>query len=185
MRLFAAVELGAEALLALRTAVARVRKAAPDQSGLRWLDSSGWHLTLQFFGEVDAARVATLSEACTAAAGTSAPFTLTLAGLGAFPRPERARVVWVGVQRGATELEALARALWAHTGDLGFEPEARVFRPHVTLARARKPARVIELLDAHPPAAIDSVVAGITLFRSHLDRSGARYEALHHAPLSG
>src|SRR5262249_61451644 len=57
-------------------------------------------------------------------------------GLGAFPAARIARVIWAGVVDGAS-LAALASDVEAALSTLGFSPEARAFRPHVTLGRVR------------------------------------------------
>lgn len=61
------------------------------------------------------------------------------------------------------------------------EPEPRPFWPHLTLARLRKGARW-RPLEGRPDLA-PFEAAAVTLYRSHLSRSGARYEALHRCPL--
>ena len=63
-----------------------------------------------------------------------------------------------------------------------YEPEAREFRPHATVARLRPDARVA---GAKCPARRPSTFYGeaVTLYRSHLRREGARYEPLARLPL--
>jgi RNA 2',3'-cyclic 3'-phosphodiesterase len=85
------------------------------------------------------------------------------------------------------DLGQLAAACQRACEPLGFVPEKRPFRGHVTLARVRSPrgfgplARIIE------SAADDDfgawVVAEVVLYRSHLRRTGAVYEALERVPL--
>jgi len=84
------------------------------------------------------------------------------------------------------ELAAMQERLLAALVDGGWhEPEPRPYLPHVTVARVRRgdgwrpPA-------APPEAPVDLVFdgCGLTLYRSHLDPGGARYEALTRAPLA-
>jgi 2'-5' RNA ligase len=60
---------------------------------------------------------------------------------------------------------------------LGWEPEPRPFRPHVTVARVRRGARprIRDLPDA-PQASFAG--EAVVLYRSHLGGGPARYEAL-------
>ncbi len=78
----------------------------------------------------------------------------------------------------------LAGRIESAARELGFAPEDRPFRAHLTLARAQRGTRA-----GVPP---DSVTAGplevgvdcLTLFRSELLRDGARYTALERFPLT-
>ena len=63
--------------------------------------------------------------------------------------------------------------------------DARPFRPHVTVARARRPVRV--RADAMGVPSLDNEVGveGVTLFRSHLGSPHPRYEAIARLGLQG
>ncbi|MBI3079105.1 MAG: RNA 2',3'-cyclic phosphodiesterase, partial [Deltaproteobacteria bacterium] len=98
---------------------------------IRWVRPENLHLTLQFLGEVPEAKVAAVGTAVEEVAHRADPFVVDLARLGAFPTLGAPRVVWVGVERGAEEAEALARALGRALRPLGFKPEDRAFRPHL------------------------------------------------------
>ena len=56
------------------------------------------HVTVKFFGEVDAVRLSALDTALARAAAAAAPCELTLAGTGAFPAAQNPRVLWLGIQ---------------------------------------------------------------------------------------
>ncbi len=119
------------------------------------------HLTLRFLGEVDVDREDALTAAIAEAAAQTLPFDLWLEGVGAFPSPDRPRVVWVGVTIGATEVVALAERLSRALARVGFPPERARFVPHVTWFRVRSAAqrrRALALLSgAEPPPAPRSV----------------------------
>jgi 2'-5' RNA ligase len=88
------------------------------------------------------------------------------------------------LERGAAALAALAADVATACRPLGFEPDARPFRPHLTIARLRRPAAVGDVLDRIelPPLRFDA--RELVLYRSHLSQQGARYEALARLPLS-
>lgn len=89
-----------------------------------------YHLTLAFLGGVPAAR---LDEIRAAAAGVrAAPFELLLDCHGHWPGP---RVAWLGCRRPPEAADALAQALWAALEPVGFRPDKRPFRPHLTVLR--------------------------------------------------
>ena len=178
-RCFVAVPIGERLRdeLAVATSAWQAEEDAPD---LRWADPAGWHITLAFLGSTDPVAVAGITERLAAAAATHGPLVVDGGALGAFPRPGAARVLWYGI--GADpRLTALA-------ADVGVElgvGDARPLRPHLTLARARDRdgTDLRGWLDGrmapHGAIAVDELV----LYRSHLGRGPARYEAVARVPL--
>lgn len=104
---------------------------APSASELRWSEPEGWHVTLQFLGQVNEERVTCILEKLKTVRAAAVP--IRMEGLGFF---ERAGVFWAGI--GLTpELLALQQFVTAAMQNCGFEPEARAYNPHITLARTR------------------------------------------------
>ena len=184
MRLFVAVNLPAAEQGRIRDATERLRDTALP---FRWIAPEALHLTLSFLGEVAEQRMDELMTALGAVAIRHNPFAIRLAGIGAFPGLRRPRVLWLGV----ADDGSLAR-LQSHTAaalePLGFPREQRAYSPHLTLARARSEARpgaFGTLAAAAEGVTHESVVEvnSIDLMRSHLGRSGARYEKIAGAVL--
>lgn len=137
MRLFTALVPPARALEAVRTAVDGGRRTAP---GLRWAPEAEWHITLVFLGEVGEERVPDLADALGDAAAAHGPLSLAVRGWGAFPVPERASVLWAGVDGDTGALGDLVRDLREAAGSCGVRVERRPYTPHLTVARS-SPAR--------------------------------------------
>ncbi len=94
--------------------------------GVRWVRPEGLHLTLHFFGAVPAEARPRIEAALAASVVGHEPFELELAGLGAFPSPARARVVWVGAAGpGVERLVRLQRAVAEAVAAAGFPSEGR------------------------------------------------------------
>lgn len=146
------------------------------------------HLTLRFLGEVDPARNEAIAARLGTVAQAASSFVLRLEGVGAFPSPERPRVVWVGVSLGRTELVELARRVRvALEEEVGPTPEE--FVPHLTLFRVRSPAdrlAAAELLSGRRPAPPPREVAvkDLLLVESVLGREGATHRTLASFPLA-
>jgi RNA 2',3'-cyclic 3'-phosphodiesterase len=112
---------------------------------LRWVEPAHLHLTLHFLGNISTAMVAEAVAAAEETAGPETAFSITFAGLGAFPSAASARVVWVGVTDGADRLTALAARLGAALRGRRFTLEDRPFAAHLTLARVRGTGRPPDL----------------------------------------
>lgn len=138
---------------------------------------ANWHLTLRFLGQTSAEQHRRLADALRGAALGPA-FELAFGGLGAFPRPARATVLWVGVREGADAVKALAARMEAAARAAGFAPEEKPFSPHLTLSRLRDPADLRGAITAAPPFGERMRVEEVVLFRSHLGGGPPRYEAV-------
>lgn len=187
MRCFVAIDLPADVRGALGAAGDDLRVVAP-RADVRWVGAAALHLTLKFLGEVPEERVAAIRDSLAAIAAATRQMTLTCAGLGVFPGPSRPRVVWAGITDGLRELGSLAAAVERAVEPLGFAPERRPFRGHVTLGRVRSPrgcGPLARAIDARGTRYGTWKVAHVVLYRSHLRRTGSVYEPLATLPLGG
>ncbi|TIC82566.1 RNA 2',3'-cyclic phosphodiesterase [Nocardioides sp. GY 10127] len=193
MRLFAALVPPPEALAHLEAFVEPRREAAA-AAGLRLADPSGRHVTLAFYGEVDAGprgsadeRAESLADAVADAAARRRPPCLSLAGGGAFPDPAAAQVLWAGLAGAPDDLAELGRLATGcrhAAARAGTRVEGRAFRPHLTLARRRHPGHVddwVRLLDGYAGPSWSPDV--VTLLASVPTGHGRRYEPVADAPL--
>lgn len=176
MRLFIAVDLTAEQKQALEALQLLIKSYLP---GMRWVRPEGFHLTLFFFGETGSDKIAQINLAMHKAASSMPPFKLSLAGSGVFPSPLNAKVIWMGVDEGEKELKSLKSALDLHLTETGFEPDKRLFSPHLTLARTRFPLAgnyINRFLKEENNFKTDSsLVTDLTLYESRLTQQGALY----------
>jgi 2'-5' RNA ligase len=137
--------------------------------GVRPVDPAAWHVTLRFLGSVPPAA---LPELLTVVADLHGhPLEVIVTGFVGLPRWAAARVI-----AGAIAEDAGLRA-WAEQVaacvHVRFGPGDHAFRPHVTVARSRRPIRFrAQALAA--PVAIRLEPPG--LYRSRVGQDGARYE---------
>ena len=184
MRLFLAINLPREVRGEVSAATAALKSAAPE---LAWVDERLLHFTLKFLGETPEERVPEIQAMLAGVAGRHRELVMTLGGVGAFPNFRRARVVWLGVAE-EPRLELVHHDLEASGERLGFEIEARPFRPHLTLARVKQ-APGEERMRALARAAkqtdyrTDFIVRSIDLMASTLSSSGPEYTTLISAAL--
>ena len=144
---------------------------------------ANWHITLRFLGKMDqAAYEVMLSKLDEAELGPA--FPLSFSGFGAFPRPRKATVLWLGIGEGSDVLNDLAGTVEAAVVEAGFMPEERPFHPHLTLSRVRPPQDVRELIESMATVPLKQVVDEITVFESHLGGGPAVYVPLERFALS-
>jgi 2'-5' RNA ligase len=135
---------------------------------------------------MDPDRVPPLLAALESVAARTPVFTLSLAGLGAFPSPAHAQVLWAGVTDGTPELERIAREIDEAFAALGVPREERSFSPHVTLARLGRRARPRSIEAQLGNAAGISgtqTVSELLLFESRPGPDGQQHLRLGAAPL--
>jgi 2'-5' RNA ligase len=182
-RCFVAVPAPPDLRLALEDAVAGWRReaGAPD---LRWADPAGWHLTLAFLGQTDAAQIPALAATLDEVVAAAVPFTISTGRLGAFPRPGAALSAWLGIEDLDGHLRDLAAAVQAAVLD---PDRRRPLRAHLTLgrSRARRGEPLAGWLESRSFPAMPIGVSEVVLYRSHLGRGPARYERLAAAALGG
>ena len=172
LRLFVALDLPAPAVAAL----AAFRDLAADPAIWRPLPEANFHVTLAFLGhrpEGDADIVAAMLEGL----DDRPPPALAL-GAGLLLPARRARVLTVAVVDASGALARLQATVSDALAAAGvYTPEARPFRPHVTVGRLRPGARAPRTLAAEPEP-VGFGAGAVTLYRSRTGRGGAVYEPL-------
>lgn len=140
------------------------------REGMPWIAAEQWHLTLAFMESVPEHRVDDLAEGLADRLGRHDAFAARLVGAGCFPTPERASVLWLGVDPAAGErLAALSTNARNVAASVGAPPDGRAFVPHLTLARLRRPIEAtkwLRVLDAF--ASSSWTVDEVALVESHL-----------------
>ncbi len=179
-RLFLAVAIPDDVRMALVAHLDEALEGRPVPG--RPVPPANWHITLRFLGYVyDDARDRLLHAVDEADLG--APFRLRFGGLGAFPRPARATVLWLGISDGAQEVMDLAAVVEETSVAAGWFMEERPFHPHLTLSRIRPHQDVRATIEKVPDFGVGFGVDQVVLFRSHLGRGPARYEPVERFPL--
>ena len=170
---------------AIRAELTRATAALRALEGVRPVRQEQLHLTLRFIGEVDRGLEAPLAQAISAATAGLPCFPIRLRAAGVFPSHRRARVVWVGVEE-AAPLSALQRSVEEAVVGVGAAPDPRLFRPHVTVGRIRRPRPPVGLAGAIADVRFEATVdvRRVSLMRSELLSSGARHAEVAACPLA-
>lgn len=181
-RTFIALELDTAQQHFLGYSIRQGQQLLPD---LRWVDPTGIHLTLAFLGELDDEKLKKAVAAATYAAAQSRPFSYRLSGLGTFGPAHDPRVLWMGISELSGLLDMAQHTLTLALEQQGFAPDTRPFSPHLTLARIKtrlnpeKLQLLQQLLSRSQTTSPDYHVTYLSVMKSELSASGARYSCLH------
>jgi 2'-5' RNA ligase len=136
VRSFVAVPLPEDVRAGILAAGGELARALP---AVRWSrKAENLHVTLKFLGQVAEDRLGKMSAAIERAVSALPRFDVEMRGMGAFPTARQARVIWAGIVDPDRRLAAIADAIETAAAALGIaDKEARLFRPHVTVGRAK------------------------------------------------
>jgi RNA 2',3'-cyclic 3'-phosphodiesterase len=169
-RLFIGVPLTDDARHAIATALPKNLPGKP-------VPPENWHFTLRFLGPTEPHTRDSIVERLKIAA-CGAPFSVRFHELGTFPRTNRARILWLGVDEGSERMTQLAAIAEAAARSVGFAAETKPFKPHLTLSRIEPPASVATLLGSKPRFGARMMVDSLIVYRSRLGGAPARYEEI-------
>ena len=136
MRAFIAVDVSSDAIVKLQKEI--ISRAGWNLKDVKPVESHNFHFTLIFLGEIqdDDGDIDKIKEMMQKGLSFE-PFTIAYTGIGAFPNPAYARVIWVGVDsEGAQKLTNLANNVVSTMFQLGFKAD-KPFSAHMTLLRAK------------------------------------------------
>jgi len=181
IRAFIAIDLPWDASAAIAEAQIRLKRAHVGVK-VSWTKIENVHLTLQFLGHIDGAKLERIEHALRDVVIHHKPFEITIQGAGGFPDERQPRVIWIGCQDPEGKLETLARAVQESMRPLGLKPEHREFSAHLTLGRIKMPRPDVALTRA-----IDSLknsvfgtlrVDSFHLYESQLHPEGSIYKQI-------
>lgn len=144
MRTFVAIPLPAECQSMLDQMQRELRACSAE---VGWAAIPSIHLTLKFLGEVNPEVLPKLAESLEAACESEQGFELRLHGLGCFPNQKSPRVIWCRIDGNTEALLRLQQKMEAACNEIGFPPEERAFKPHLTLGRVKGKRNLQPLLD--------------------------------------
>lgn len=185
MRTFIALELSNEVREELSRLQEELKKVDAD---IKWAKAENIHLTLKFLGNVEEAKIEEIKKLLDNISSREKPFETSLFKLGAFPNLNYPRVIWVGIDKGCSEIEKIAGLVETELEKINFSREKRPFSAHLTLGRVKSGKNKAELkekissLQVQPKSC---TINNITLFQSTLTPKGPIYTPLYAARFTG
>ena len=152
------------------------------------VEPENYHLTLRFLGEPDNRTGQQIIEGFSNITIGTGPVPFSLGGLGYFSGKNGPSVFWAGIQSRGTAIYEIQKLIEHFTVSFGFEKEKKRFRPHITVARARKnmhvPGELIDFIRAGSETVYtSSTFTRVVLFSSELKPGGPVYTERGSVPL--
>src|SRR3990167_7792589 len=120
MRTFIAIELPSEIKDSLRRLQEKLKASKAD---VKWVEPNNIHLTLKFLGEIEDKKLEKITQIIDDTAKEKNKFQIHISSLGAFPKIDFPRVIWVGVETGDKETKQVAEELEEKTAKIGIPKE--------------------------------------------------------------
>jgi 2'-5' RNA ligase len=194
IRAFLAVELSQELRAGLATVQQELKRSIEPEMKrdrrISWAQPASIHLTIKFLGDMNEQAIDPLRAAVEQAIGNQTAVNVPLERLGAFPRPQSPRVLWVrpseNWERGieAKRMAEIHDAIEQACEGSGFLRETRPFSPHLTLARIKMGERHVGVTLAQGGVldrqlSLGSLaVESVALMKSDLQPTGSVYTKL-------
>lgn len=147
-----------------------------------WVDSSSYHLTLCFLGNITLDQVIELEQLTRAALADQPSFMVPLDRIGYYRANPRLAVLAALVSEHAP-LNALHERMVEVARSAGIRYDERDFKPHVTLARLPASNR-FEAPDVWPSPGLTTPADSVVLFQSRPGERGSIYTPLFDVHLS-
>ena len=161
--------------LSVQSSVKMNRKA------VRWVRKENIHITLRYIGPTAPGEVDKINRLLSEIVGQNSDLSLNVSSTGCFPKKERPRILWLGVDGDVAELKLLVEMINSEMDQLGYPQEERNYSPHITIGRIRYPQKatpdVTDFLSAQYEP-ISWNIPKIILYQSELLPSGAIYSIL-------
>lgn len=171
VRTFLAIQFSDSFIKSLEKYVAPIREACRN---FRFLDPKNWHLTLHFFGNLEAKQIDELKTRLSGAFIHIPPFSICIDRLGVFPSIQKSEILWLGIGSEIDKLLLLKEILDQELVAMNFEIESRVFKPHITIARKKHGKQISEqVINNKIESSVCEKVTKLVLFKSILTEKGA------------
>ncbi len=145
----------------------------------KWVEPENIHFTYKFLGDCDNSTCKALKEQLEGVF-TNYGEALHIVGTGVFPNPAKPRILYAAVEHNDLLRNIFTTIEKAAVG-LGFEPEDRPFRPHITLMRIKESnntefREALEKYKGHEFGSLDGF--RVSLVESRLSSAGPVYREI-------
>ena len=151
-----------------------INSLSKELDGVKWERPEKLHITLKFLGSVDGSLVQPIASIIDRISQKYSTFDLNLTEFGTYPALRNPRVLYAGTSHNDM-LSEFQEQLDSALSEIGFEPEARKFIPHVTIGRVKNRIRIKTAPELEKKS---FTVSQIGLIKSELKPEGSVYTAV-------
>ncbi|MEE9584223.1 MAG: RNA 2',3'-cyclic phosphodiesterase [Candidatus Brocadiales bacterium] len=177
LRTFVAVEIDR----AIKGRFGNLQKKLKEAGGdVKWVEVENIHVTLKFLGHIDDTDLPLAKDIIKVAVANLDPFFVKFKGVGAFPRPERPRVLTIAIQDTSGSLSRInSRLEQGFFEKLGIKKDGRRYSPHLTLGRVKSTKNIDPLVQLMARHSADDFgeewIKRVVLMHSQLSPKGPTY----------
>ena len=153
---------------------------------INWVKNDYLHLTLKFIGYTTESYIPKIIDTLKKITINYKPFQLVINGTGCFPKKERPRTLFLGVEGRLNILMDLVQNIENELEKIDIPKDRNDFFPHITLARIKYPQTHTPDIDLFLKSSYDPIdlsLERVQFFASELLPSGAIYTLLKTFPL--
>ena len=155
-------------------------------SKINWVKNENLHLTLKFIGYTRESDIPKIINNVNDVTVNFKPFYLSVKGTGCFPKKERPRTLFMGIEGRINLLNNLLKNIEIQLEKLDFPKDRFKYFPHITVARVKYPQSQTPNIDLFLKSSYDPIdlsIDQVQFFASELLPSGAIYSLLKTFPL--
>jgi len=156
---------------------------------LKWVKTENLHITMKFLGELPVSKKALLENSIDNLTKNSEQREASFQGLGAFPKINYPKTLFVRIGKGSDFLKGLYNSLEENLTNRGFKPDKRKYTPHLTIARSSRKTDIkglsadLNSFTGNDFINIEMPVKRICLMQSILKRTGPEYREIYSCTL--
>ena len=153
---------------------------------INWVKNDNLHLTLKFMGYTTESQIPLIINILRRITINYKPFQLLIKSTGCFPKKERPRTLFLGVEGRLNILNGLFQNIENELEKIDIQKDRNIFFPHITLARIKYPQAHTPNIDLFLKSSYDPIdlsMDRVQFFASELLPSGPIYTLLKSFPL--
>ena len=182
MRIFSAFQISPEVAAEAKRIQSKLRENWPGTQ-LRFTASEAQHVTLNFFGEVNAGELEKITEATRSAANETPAFNFELQNVVGLPSSNQARSIVISLQEADTNYSIrLYNSMRQKLSAQNVLTPDRPWTPHLTLARVKSTEPLAISPQIIAVKKITWRVASVDIIESKLTANGSEYSTLATLP---
>ncbi len=133
MRLFIAIDLTDE----MRKKIIEIKKKLTSgEFDVKFVEPENLHITLKFLGDVEEDKIGYIYSVLENVSKKFKGFNVEIKGLGYFGSSKFIRVIWLGIEKGCSEIVSISEQLEKELGFLR-KNEFKTHSPHITIGRVK------------------------------------------------